>query len=58
MAETHVVRVRAAANLPRPAHVVTRTAAVAADPVEETAEVRTIIVNRIIDNAAVAATAR
>lgn len=56
--KTHIVRARAAAaDFPRTEHLATRIAEVAADPVEVTAEVSAMIVNRIIDNAAVAAAA-
>ncbi|MFI9509960.1 2-methylcitrate dehydratase PrpD [Nocardia sp. NPDC052566] len=54
--KNHVVRARAAAeDFPRSEHLATKIAEVAADPVEVSAEVREMIVNRIIDNAAVAA---
>ncbi|WP_433710799.1 MmgE/PrpD family protein [Nocardia sp. CA-084685] len=56
--KTHIVRARAAAAaFPRTEHLATRIAEVAVDPVEVTAEVSAMIVNRIIDNAAVAAAA-
>ncbi|WP_040693465.1 MmgE/PrpD family protein [Nocardia vinacea] len=56
--KTHIVRARAAAaDFPRTEHLATRIAEVAAGPVEVTAEVSAMIVNRIIDNAAVAAAA-
>ncbi|MEV6337906.1 MmgE/PrpD family protein [Nocardia vinacea] len=56
--KAHIVRARAAAaDFPRAEHLATRIAEVAADPVEVTAEVSAMIVNRIIDNAAVAAAA-
>ncbi|MFG1795564.1 2-methylcitrate dehydratase PrpD [Nocardia sp. NPDC049149] len=54
--KTHIVRARSAAeDFPRAEHLATKVAEVAADPVEVTAEVAEMIVNRIIDNAAVAA---
>ncbi|RBO96772.1 2-methylcitrate dehydratase PrpD [Nocardia puris] len=54
--KTHIVRARAADEaFPREEHLATKIAEVAVDPVEVTAEVREMIVNRIIDNAAVAA---
>lgn len=56
--KTHIVRARAAAEaFPRSAHLATAIAEVAADPVEVTDEVREMVINRIIDNAAVAAAA-
>ncbi|MBF6464346.1 MmgE/PrpD family protein [Nocardia beijingensis] len=52
----HTVRARSAAEeFPRAEHLATKIAEVAADPVEVTTEVAAMIVNRIIDNAAVAA---
>ncbi|WP_280387969.1 2-methylcitrate dehydratase PrpD [Nocardia wallacei] len=54
----HIVRSRASADdFPRSDHLATRIAEVAADPVPVPAEVADMIVNRIIDNAAVAAAA-
>ncbi|WP_280265292.1 2-methylcitrate dehydratase PrpD [Nocardia wallacei] len=54
----HIVRSRASADdFPRSDHLATRIAEVAADPVPVPAEVAEMIVNRIIDNAAVAAAA-
>ncbi|WP_024806521.1 MmgE/PrpD family protein [Nocardia sp. BMG51109] len=54
----HIVRARAAADdFPRPDHLATRIAQVAADPVAVPDEVAEMIVNRIIDNAGVAAAA-
>ncbi|MEU2173458.1 MmgE/PrpD family protein [Nocardia sp. NPDC019219] len=54
----HTVRARSAAEeFPRAEHLATKIAEVAADPVEVTTEVAAMIVNRIIDNAAVAAAA-
>ena len=56
--KTHIVRARAAAaDFARTEHLATRIAEVAADPVEVTAEVSAMIVNRIIDIAAVASAA-
>ncbi|WP_433201876.1 2-methylcitrate dehydratase PrpD [Nocardia sp. CA-107356] len=56
--KTHIVRARAAAeDFPRSEHLATKIAEVAADPVEVSAEVTEMIVNRIIDNAGVAAAA-
>lgn len=54
--ENHVVRTRRSAeDFPREEHLAWKIARVAADPVEVSAEVRDMVVNRIIDNAAVAA---
>ncbi|WP_194814699.1 2-methylcitrate dehydratase PrpD [Nocardia sp. XZ_19_385] len=54
--KTHIVRARRAAEqFPRSEHLATKIAEVAVDPVEVPAEVSEMIVNRIIDNAAVAA---
>ncbi|TLF79262.1 2-methylcitrate dehydratase PrpD [Nocardia cyriacigeorgica] len=54
--KTHIVRARGAAeDFPRAEHLATKIAEVATDPVEVTDAVREMIVNRIIDNAAVAA---
>ncbi|MFQ6327812.1 MmgE/PrpD family protein [Nocardia sp. CWNU-33] len=54
--KTHTVRARSAAeDFPRSEHLATKIAEVATDPVEVTAEVSEMIVNRLIDNAAVAA---
>ncbi|WP_069163834.1 2-methylcitrate dehydratase PrpD [Nocardia altamirensis] len=54
--KSHIVRARSAAeDFPRAEHLATKVAEVAADPVEVTAEVAEMIVNRIIDNVAVAA---
>ncbi|MGY2054560.1 MmgE/PrpD family protein [Nocardia gipuzkoensis] len=54
--KTHIVRARCAAEeFPRSGHLATKIAEVAADQVEVTAEVGAMIVDRIIDNAAVAA---
>ncbi|WP_433732923.1 2-methylcitrate dehydratase PrpD [Nocardia sp. CA-129566] len=56
--KTHIVRARGAAeDFPRSEHLAAKIAEVAADPVEVSAEVTEMIVNRIIDNAAVAAAA-
>ncbi|MGW0247013.1 MmgE/PrpD family protein [Nocardia goodfellowii] len=56
--KTHIVRARpAAAQLPRAEHLATKIAEVATDPVAVLPEVCEMIVNRIIDNAAVAAAA-
>ncbi|MEU0500417.1 MmgE/PrpD family protein [Nocardia sp. NPDC005998] len=56
--KTHIVRARGAAeDFPRSEHLAAKIAEVAADPVEVRAEVTEMIVNRIIDNAAVAAAA-
>ncbi|MEV6427486.1 MmgE/PrpD family protein [Nocardia sp. NPDC051463] len=54
--KTHTVRARSAAeDFPRSEHLASKIAEVATDPVEVTAEVTEMIVNRLIDNAAVAA---
>ncbi|UGT42054.1 MmgE/PrpD family protein [Nocardia yamanashiensis] len=54
--KTYSVRARTAAEaFPRSEHVATRIAEVAVDPVEVPGDVTEMIVNRIIDNAAVAA---
>ncbi|WP_280366927.1 MmgE/PrpD family protein [Nocardia wallacei] len=54
----HIVRAHAAADdFPRAEHLATRIAEVAADPVAVPDEVAEMIVNRIIDNAGVAAAA-
>ncbi|WP_280477070.1 MmgE/PrpD family protein [Nocardia asiatica] len=54
--KTHIVRARSAAEeFPRSEHLAAKIAEVAVDQVEVTAEVGAMIVNRIIDNAAVAA---
>jgi 2-methylcitrate dehydratase len=54
--KTHIVRARCAAEeFPRSGHLATKIAEVAADQVEVTAEVGAMIIDRIIDNAAVAA---
>ncbi|TQM31349.1 2-methylcitrate dehydratase PrpD [Nocardia bhagyanarayanae] len=54
--KTHIVRARAADEaFPRSEHLAAKIAEIAADPVEVTDEVAEMIVNRIIDNAAVAA---
>ncbi|MFQ6395083.1 MmgE/PrpD family protein [Nocardia sp. KC 131] len=54
----HTVRAHGAAEeFPRSEHLATKIAEVATDPIEVTAEVTEMIVNRIIDNAAVAAAA-
>ncbi|MFC8382175.1 MmgE/PrpD family protein [Nocardia sp. NPDC057272] len=54
--KTHIVRsVGAAEDFPRSQHLATLIAEVATDPVAVTGEVTDMIVNRIIDNAAVAA---
>ncbi|MFF0530194.1 2-methylcitrate dehydratase PrpD [Nocardia amikacinitolerans] len=54
--KTHIVRARAADEaFPRGEHLAAKIAEVAADPVEVGDEVAEMIVNRIIDNAAVAA---
>ncbi|WP_040801791.1 2-methylcitrate dehydratase PrpD [Nocardia higoensis] len=56
--KNHLVRThRSAEQFPREEHLAWRIAEVAADPVEVTAEVEEMIINRIIDNAAVAAAA-
>ncbi|OQS14839.1 2-methylcitrate dehydratase [Nocardia donostiensis] len=56
--KTHVVGARGATvDFPRSQHLATKIAEVAADPVEVTGDVTEMIVNRIIDNAAVAAAA-
>lgn len=56
--KTHIVRAHGAAeDFPRSEHLAAKIAEVAADPVEVSAEVTEMIVNRIIDNAAVAAAA-
>ncbi|WP_280213114.1 MmgE/PrpD family protein [Nocardia cyriacigeorgica] len=56
--KTHIVRARGSAeDFPRAEHLATKIAEVATDPVEVTEAVREMIVNRIIDNAAVAAAA-
>ncbi|NEW35185.1 MmgE/PrpD family protein [Nocardia cyriacigeorgica] len=56
--KTHIVRARGSAeDFPRAEHLATKIAEVAVDPVEVTDAVREMIVNRIIDNAAVAAAA-
>ncbi|MCH6470726.1 MmgE/PrpD family protein [Sinomonas terrae] len=55
MVELHKVRVyRSEENLPREGQLAYRIARVAADPVEVAPEVAEMVVNRIIDNAAVA----
>ncbi|MFE3194647.1 MmgE/PrpD family protein [Nocardia sp. NPDC059240] len=54
--KTYPVRARSSAEeFPRSEHLALRIAEVAVDPVEVSAEVTEMIVNRIIDNAAVAA---
>ncbi|GAB2548340.1 2-methylcitrate dehydratase PrpD [Nocardia heshunensis] len=54
--KTYPVRARSSAEeFPRSEHLAMRIAEVAVDPVEVSAEVTEMIVNRIIDNAAVAA---
>ncbi|WP_280351760.1 MmgE/PrpD family protein [Nocardia abscessus] len=54
--KTHIVRARCAAEeFPRSEHLATKIAEVAADQVEVTTEVGAMIIDRIIDNAAVAA---
>jgi 2-methylcitrate dehydratase len=56
--KTHIVRARGAAEaFPRSEHLATKIAEVAADPVEVTDQVTEMVVNRMIDNAAVAAAA-
>ncbi|MBF6345024.1 MmgE/PrpD family protein [Nocardia cyriacigeorgica] len=56
--KTHIVRARGSAeDFPRAEHLATKIAEVATDPIEVPGEVREMIVNRIIDNAAVAAAA-
>ncbi|MBF6171925.1 2-methylcitrate dehydratase PrpD [Nocardia blacklockiae] len=56
--KNHLVRTRRSAeNFPREQHLAWRIAEVAADPVAVAAETAEMIVNRIIDNAAVAAAA-
>ncbi|APB00551.1 2-methylcitrate dehydratase [Nocardia seriolae] len=56
--KTHIVRARAAGeSLPRSEQLAVRIAEVAVDPVPVVAEAAAMIVNRIIDNAAVAAAA-
>ncbi|NNH72645.1 MmgE/PrpD family protein [Nocardia uniformis] len=56
--KTHIVRARAAdAAFPRTEHLATRVAEVAADLVPVPAEVAEMIINRLIDNAGVAAAA-
>ena len=55
MVELHKVRVyRSEENLPREGQLAYKIAKVAADPVEVTPEVVEMVINRIIDNAAVA----
>ncbi|WP_334173605.1 MmgE/PrpD family protein, partial [Sinomonas sp.] len=55
MVELHKVRVyRSEENLPREGQLAYKIAKVAADPVEVTPEVAEMVINRIIDNAAVA----
>lgn len=54
--ETHEVRTRRSAEeFPRSEHLAWKIAEVAADPVEVTPEVGAMVINRIIDNAAVSA---
>ncbi|WP_328395955.1 2-methylcitrate dehydratase PrpD [Nocardia sp. NBC_00416] len=56
--KNHLVRThRSAENFPREQHLAWRIAEVAADPVEVVPDTAEMIVNRIIDNAAVAAAA-
>lgn len=55
MTTTHRVRVhRSEENLPREQQLAHRIAEVATDPVEVTADVQEMVINRILDNAAVA----
>lgn len=54
--QTHEVRThRSAEEFPRSEHLAWKIAEVAADPVEVTPEVEAMVINRIIDNAAVSA---
>ncbi|WP_156759926.1 MmgE/PrpD family protein [Microbacterium karelineae] len=54
--KTHTVRAHSSAeDLPRAEHLAWKIAEVAADPVDVTSEATDMIVNRVIDNAAVAA---
>lgn len=54
--QTHEVRTRRSAEaFPRSEHLAWKIAEVAADPVEVTPEVEAMVINRIIDNAAVSA---
>ena len=54
--KNHLVRThRSAAEFPRAEHLAWKVAEVATDPVEVAADTEEMIVNRIIDNAAVAA---
>ncbi len=56
--QTHEVRTRRSAEeFPRSEHLAWKIAQVAADPVEVTPEVEAMVINRIIDNAAVSAAA-
>ncbi|MUL46148.1 MmgE/PrpD family protein [Mycobacterium sp. CBMA293] len=54
--QTHEVRTRRSAEeFPRSEHLAWKIAEIAADPVEVTPEVEAMVINRIIDNAAVSA---
>lgn len=54
--QTHEVRTRRSAEeFPRSEHLAWKIAEIAADPVEVTPEVEGMVINRIIDNAAVSA---
>ena len=54
--QTHEVRTRRSAeDFPRSEHLAWKIAEIAADPVEVAPEVEAMVINRVIDNAAVSA---